>query len=54
MAATQIHPRTFSTQPGRMRGAIYARVSTAHNGQEPSMQTRELEEYCQRRGWEVV
>jgi DNA invertase Pin-like site-specific DNA recombinase len=35
-----------------MRVAIYARVST-NNGQDPSMQTRELREYCQRRGWEI-
>jgi DNA invertase Pin-like site-specific DNA recombinase len=37
----------------QMRAAIYARVSTVHAGQDPSMQTRELEEYCQRRGWQV-
>src|ERR1700733_11297517 len=35
-----------------MRAAIYARVST-NNGQDPHMQTRELKEYCQRRGWEI-
>jgi DNA invertase Pin-like site-specific DNA recombinase len=35
-----------------MRAAIYARVST-NNGQDPTMQTRELREYCQRRSWEV-
>src|ERR1019366_5724325 len=33
--------------------AVYARVSTLHNGQDPTMQTRELSEYCQRRGWEL-
>jgi len=37
-----------------MKVAIYARVSTTNNGQDPSMQTRELREYCQRRGWEVA
>src|SRR3989441_11869275 len=37
-----------------MRAALYARVSTANNGQDPTMQTRELEEYCERRGWKVV
>jgi DNA invertase Pin-like site-specific DNA recombinase len=37
-----------------MRVAIYARVSTANTGQDPAMQTRELKEYCQRRGWEVA
>lgn len=54
MALQKIHPPTFSTQPGRTRAAIYARVSTGHNGQDPTMQTRELEEYCQRRGWELA
>ncbi len=34
--------------------AIYARVSTSGNGQSPEMQTRELTEYAQRRGWGVV
>src|SRR5215468_1724968 len=37
-----------------MKGAIYARVSTANNVQDPTMQTRELREYCERRGWSVV
>lgn len=37
-----------------MRTAIYARVSTAGNGQSPEMQLRELRDYCQRRGWEVA
>jgi DNA invertase Pin-like site-specific DNA recombinase len=37
-----------------MRAAIYARVSTGHNSQSPEMQLRELREYCQRRGWELV
>src|ERR1700677_300357 len=35
-----------------MRVAIYARVST-HNGQDPEMQTRELRDYCARRGWTI-
>jgi DNA invertase Pin-like site-specific DNA recombinase len=35
----------------QVRAALYARVSTANNGQDPSMQTRELREYCERRGW---
>jgi DNA invertase Pin-like site-specific DNA recombinase len=37
-----------------VRAALYARVSTANNGQDPSMQTRELREYCERRGWKVT
>ncbi len=40
--------------PSSFRAAIYARVSTANNGQDPEMQTRELREYCQRRGWQIV
>ncbi len=36
-----------------MKAAIYARVSTT-NGQDPTVQTRELKEYCQRRGWTMV
>lgn len=32
-----------------MKAAIYARVSTANNGQSPEMQFRELREYCERR-----
>ena len=37
-----------------MNAAIYARVSTLHNGQSPEMQLNELKEYCVRRGWAVV
>jgi len=37
-----------------MRVAIYARVSTANGGQDPTMQTRELREYIERRGWTVA
>jgi DNA invertase Pin-like site-specific DNA recombinase len=37
-----------------MKVAIYARVSTANNGQDPTMQTRELREYAERRGWKVA
>ncbi len=37
-----------------MRAAIYARVSTVNMGQDPTMQTRELEEFCQRRGWHIT
>ena len=35
-----------------MRTAIYCRVSTAD--QSCDLQRRELREYCQRRGWEIV
>jgi DNA invertase Pin-like site-specific DNA recombinase len=37
-----------------MRAAIYARVSTSNNGQDPSVQTREIREYCWRRGWQIA
>jgi DNA invertase Pin-like site-specific DNA recombinase len=37
-----------------MKVVLYARVSTADKGQDPHVQTLELEEYCQRRGWEVL
>ena len=37
-----------------MRAAIYARVSTSNNGQDPRIQTREIREYCERRGWQIV
>ena len=36
------------------RVALYARVSTANNGQDPSLQTREIKEYCERRGWQLA
>ncbi len=37
-----------------MKAALYARVSTSHNGQDPRVQTRELKEYCERRGWKLA
>jgi len=37
-----------------MRAAIYARVSTTGHGQDPQLQTREISEYCERRGWQVI
>jgi len=37
-----------------MKAALYARVSTTHNGQDPEMQLRELREYIERRGWAVA
>ncbi len=36
------------------RAAIYARVSTANNSQDPTLQTSELREYCERRGWSLA
>lgn len=37
-----------------MRVAIYGRVSTTNHGQDVSMQTRELEQFAQARGWRLV
>jgi len=37
-----------------VRVGIYARVSTAGNGQSPEMQLRELREYVERRGWTLA
>jgi len=34
--------------------AIYARVSTTNHGQDVSLQTRELEQFAQARGWHTV
>jgi DNA invertase Pin-like site-specific DNA recombinase len=45
--------RQDSAVPITVHAAIYARVSTLHGGQDPTLQTRELKEYCQRRGWQV-
>jgi DNA invertase Pin-like site-specific DNA recombinase len=37
-----------------MRAAIYARVSTSNHGQDVGMQTRELRQFCEARGWQVA
>jgi DNA invertase Pin-like site-specific DNA recombinase len=37
-----------------MRAAIYARVSTTNHGQDVSLQTRELRQFADARGWQVV
>jgi DNA invertase Pin-like site-specific DNA recombinase len=47
----QVVKKQDSNAP-KVLAAVYARVST-FNGQDPTMQTRELIEYCQRRGWDV-
>jgi DNA invertase Pin-like site-specific DNA recombinase len=44
---------TGSLQQPR-RAAIYARVSTTNHGQDVSMQTRDLEQFAQARGWRLV
>src|SRR3984893_16094594 len=37
-----------------MKAAIYARVSTTNHGQDVSMQTRELKQFVEARGWSFV
>jgi DNA invertase Pin-like site-specific DNA recombinase len=37
-----------------MKVAIYARVSTTNHGQDVTLQTRELREYIEHRGWQVT
>lgn len=60
MAAKQRTTPRSLTQPARShsgprldRVAIYARVSTT-NHQSPELQTRELREYAELRGWQVI
>ena len=48
---TEVIPLKPSQTP--IRVALYARVST-FAGQDPEMQLRELREYCQRRGLQIV
>jgi DNA invertase Pin-like site-specific DNA recombinase len=36
------------------RAVLYSRVSTLNHGQDPEVQSREIREYCQRRGWPLV
>jgi DNA invertase Pin-like site-specific DNA recombinase len=37
-----------------MKAAIYARVSTTNHGQDVSMQTRELRQFGEARGWQIT
>jgi DNA invertase Pin-like site-specific DNA recombinase len=37
-----------------IRVAIYARVSTVNHGQGVSMQTREVRQFAEARGWQVA
>jgi len=45
---------TRSLSQENIRVAIYARVSTTNHGQDVGLQTRELEQFAQARGWRVV
>lgn len=44
---------SFKDRRTELQAALYARVST-HAGQDPTVQLRELREYCQRRGWDIA
>lgn len=37
-----------------VRAALYARVSTSHNGQNSEMQVAEMHAYCQGRNWTIA
>jgi len=52
MARQVLHEENSRSRP--VQTAIYARVSTANNGQDPKMQTREIREYIERRGWKFA
>jgi len=55
MAATKVSQEfpLRNSQDSITRAALYARVSTVNNGQDPTLQTRELREYCEHRGWVI-
>jgi DNA invertase Pin-like site-specific DNA recombinase len=44
---------TSSLSRENTRVAIYARVSTTNHGQDVTLQTRELEQFAQARGWQI-
>jgi DNA invertase Pin-like site-specific DNA recombinase len=37
-----------------IRAAIYGRISTSNHGQDIGLQTRELRQFCEARGWQVT
>ena len=45
---------TRSLSQENTRVGIYARISTTNHGQDVAMQTRELEQFAQARGWRVI
>lgn len=45
--------KTGDATPRKTVAAIYARVSTLNHGQDASLQTQQLVEYCERRCWKV-
>jgi len=49
----KVSPQVINGPDLDRRAVLYSRVSTT-NGQDPEMQSREIREYCQRRGWGLV
>ena len=37
-----------------MKASLYARVSTRDKGQDVENQLRQLRDFCQKQGWEIV
>lgn len=57
MATKERSTRPSVSQPSPeaiQRIALYSRVSTSGGHQDPEMQLRELREYAERRGWQIV
>lgn len=52
--ARAVLPQVIAGPDLDRRAALYARVSTLHQGQDPDLQSREIREFCQRRGWPLV
>jgi predicted site-specific integrase-resolvase len=42
------------TDVSTTRVAVYARVSTTNHGQDVTLQTRELQQFAEARGWDMV
>lgn len=48
--ATPILPQSIKSP----RVAIYARISTTNHGQDTEVQTRELKQFAEARGWQII
>lgn len=46
-------PQAVPASDADTRAVLYSRVSTT-NGQDPEVQSREIREYCKRRGWSLA
>ncbi len=46
-------PQVVPATDADTRAVLYSRVSTS-NGQDPEVQSREIREYCKRRGWDLA